>query len=257
MTQHNPDMNRDPITGAPGSHPLGTGVGAAGGATAGAMIGAIFGPIGMLVGGSVGAVAGGLAGHGVAERLDPTAENEYWRENAKTRPYYRNDHDYDTDYSPAYMYGTNARSELSNRQWDPSLENDLRDGWDKSRGNSRLSWDEAKEPVRDAWDRSDRTYRSYDATDRHFQANHAQADYRDPQYDFDTDYRPAYRYGTYARSQYAGREWDDSLERDLEGGWDRARGGSRLSWAQAKHAVRDAWHKVERILPGDADHDGR
>ena len=38
----NRDMNRDPITGTPGSHPLGTGVGAAGGAVAGAAVGAIF-----------------------------------------------------------------------------------------------------------------------------------------------------------------------------------------------------------------------
>ena len=41
-------MNRDPITGTPGSHPLGTGVGATGGALAGAAIGSLFGPIGTL-----------------------------------------------------------------------------------------------------------------------------------------------------------------------------------------------------------------
>ena len=35
MTNETRDMNRDPITGAPGSHPLGTGVGATGGAVAG------------------------------------------------------------------------------------------------------------------------------------------------------------------------------------------------------------------------------
>ena len=34
-TNDKQDMNRDPITGAPGSHPLGTGVGATGGALAG------------------------------------------------------------------------------------------------------------------------------------------------------------------------------------------------------------------------------
>lgn len=257
MTQQTPDMNRDPITGAPGSHPLGTGVGAAGGATAGALLGAAFGPIGMLVGGAVGAVAGGLAGHGVAERLDPTAENEFWRETSGTRPYFRSEYDYEQDYSPAYAYGTNARTEFANRQWDPSLENDLRDGWEKAKGKSRLSWEHAKDAVRDAWDRSDRTYRTYETTDRHYQTQFNRTGYYDPQYDFETDYRPAYRYGTYARSQYAGREWDDALERDLERGWDGAKGGSRLGWAQAKQAVRDAWHGVERILPGDADRDGR
>ena len=88
MTNETRDMNRDPITGAPGSHPVGTGVGAAGGAVAGGLIGAPFGPIGMLVGGAVGAVAGGAAGHSVAEHVDPTFETAYWSETYKTRPYY-------------------------------------------------------------------------------------------------------------------------------------------------------------------------
>ena len=57
MTNETRDMNRDPITGAPGSHPLGTGVGATGGAVAGGLVGAPFGPIGMLVGGARGAPA--------------------------------------------------------------------------------------------------------------------------------------------------------------------------------------------------------
>ena len=33
------DPNPDPITGAPGSHPVGTGIGAAGGAAAGVALG--------------------------------------------------------------------------------------------------------------------------------------------------------------------------------------------------------------------------
>src|SRR3954469_20482519 len=71
------DMNPDPITGAPGSHPVGTGVGAAGGGAAGAAIGSMAGPIGTAVGAVVGAVAGGLAGKGAAEAIDPTAEDAY------------------------------------------------------------------------------------------------------------------------------------------------------------------------------------
>lgn len=76
------DANRDSITGKPGSHPVGTGVGAvAGGATgaaAGAATGAAIGtagagPVGTGIGAAVGAVAGGLAGHGVAEGLNPTS----------------------------------------------------------------------------------------------------------------------------------------------------------------------------------------
>ena len=61
------DSNPDPITKEPGSHPVGTGLGASGGGLAGAAIGtAVGGPIGGIVGGAIGAISGGLAGHGVA-----------------------------------------------------------------------------------------------------------------------------------------------------------------------------------------------
>jgi hypothetical protein len=255
-TNDRQDMNRDPITGSPGSHPLGTGVGATGGAVAGAAVGSLFGPIGTLVGGAVGAIGGGAAGHAVAERVDPTAEAAYWRDTYKTRPYYQSTYDYDTDYAPAYSYGSDARTRYVGRQWDDSLENDLRQGWDKVKSKSRLTWDEAKSAVRDAWDRDDRTYRAYEATDRYYGEQFASKD-RDPRYDYETDYRPAYRYGTYARSNQAGREWDDRLESDLERGWSDAKGTSRMGWNEAKGTVKDAWHGFERAMPGDLDNDGR
>ncbi len=81
------DLHRDPITGAPGAHPVGTGVGAAAAGAAGAAIGAVGGPIGMAVGAAIGAVAGGLIGKGVAEAIDPTAEDAYWREHHGAQPY--------------------------------------------------------------------------------------------------------------------------------------------------------------------------
>ena len=80
--------NRDPISGARGAHPVGTGLGAAaGGIAAGAAAGAIAGPAGAIAGAVVGAVVGGLAGKGVAELVDPTVEDAYWRETYATRPY--------------------------------------------------------------------------------------------------------------------------------------------------------------------------
>ena len=50
MTNKIRDENRDPITGAPGAHPVGTGIGAAaGGVAAGAAAGTVAaGPIGAL-----------------------------------------------------------------------------------------------------------------------------------------------------------------------------------------------------------------
>ncbi|RXQ98915.1 hypothetical protein EPA99_18250 [Pseudoxanthomonas composti] len=251
------DLNRDPISGAPGSHPIGVGVGGAGGAAAGAAAGALLGPIGMLVGGAIGAVAGAAAGKGVAERVDPTGEEAYWRQAWADREYTKQGYDYDGDYSPAYTYGASARDAHRERVWDDSLEADLRQGWIDARGNSRLEWDDARAPVRDAWDRSDRTHRAYDASDRYYEGEFSSADYRQPGMAFEQDYRPAYRYGTYARAQYPGRTWDDALERDMETDWTRIRGDSRLEWSDAKSAVRHAWNDMERAVPGNGGRSSR
>ena len=257
MTNETRDMNRDPITGEPGSHPVGTGFGAAGGATAGAVIGSIFGPIGTLIGGAIGAVGGGAAGHTLAEGVDPTGEAEYWRGAYASRPYYDSRYDYETDSAPAYAYGNTIRGQYADRPWNDSLEADVREGWEATKAKSRLTWEEAKDAVRDAFGRSDRTYRAYDATDRYYADRYNQADYYRADYGYEGDYRPAYRYGTYARSQHEGRDWDDRLEADLERGWERAKGTSKMAWNDAKYAVKDAWHGVERVLPGDFDRDGR
>ena len=256
MNNDNRDMNRDPITGTPGSHPVGVGVGGVGGAAAGAAVGSLFGPIGTVIGGAVGAIAGGGAGKAVAERLDPTGEAEYWQAEYSNRPYYNKEYTYQ-DYAPAYEYGDRVRAEQGARAWDDSLESDVRQGWEATKANSRLAWEDAKDAVRDAFDRSDRTYRAYDATDRYYGERYQDADYYRNEFDYEGDYAPAYRYGTFARANDANREWDNTLEADLERGWDRAKGQSRLAWNDAKHAVRDAWHGVERALPGDADGDGR
>lgn len=251
------DMNRDPITHAPGSHPVGVGVGGVGGAAVGAGIGALFGPIGMLVGGVVGTLAGAGAGKGLAERIDPTGESEYWRNEYSKRPYADSNFSYDTDYEPAYQYGTSVRTQYRDRSWDDTLEQEIRSDWDNNRGTSRLSWEQARGAVADAFDRADRTYRTYNATDSYYRDHYSNAEYYRPEHDFDADFRPAYRYGTQARSLNPDRTWDSSLESELGNRWDHVRGTSKLEWNDAKQAVKDAWHKIERALPGDADRDGR
>ena len=250
------DMNQDPISGAPGAHPVGVGVGGTGGAIAGAAIGSLLGPIGTLVGGAIGTVAGATAGKGVAERIDPTGEADYWRTEYAARPYHDRTYGYD-DYAPAYRYGADLRTDTGALAWDDSLEAKARNDWENVKAESKLGWDKAKDAVRDAFDRSDRTYRTYEATDKHYAGAHLSADYYKPDYDYQNDYQPAYRYGTQARANQADRTWDTSLESDLERGWDKAKGNSRMAWSEAKGAVRDAWHGVERVLPGDADRDGR
>src|SRR3984957_12517144 len=112
------DANRDPISGEPGAHPVGTGVGAAAaGAAAGATGGLIAGPAGAAVGAVVGAVAGGLAGKGVAESIDPTVEDTYWRGHYAERPYFDKSTSYEV-YRPAYQYGGERRSKYASRSFD-------------------------------------------------------------------------------------------------------------------------------------------
>ena len=151
-----PEPNRDPITGAPGAHPVGTGVGAAlGGAAAGAAAGTVAaGPIGTLVGSAAGAIAGGLAGKAVAEHFDPTAEEAYWRENYSKQSYVESGFTYD-DYQPAYRLGWESYPSYRGKKFD-EVESDLGRNWDKAKGQSRLKWDQAKHATRSAWDRIER-----------------------------------------------------------------------------------------------------
>ena len=148
------DANRDPLTGEPGSHPVGTGVGAAGGAAAGAAVGAVGGPVGMVVGGVVGAIAGGLTGHAVAESIDPTVEDAYWRDNYTTRPYAEKSVSYE-HYQPAYRTGYEGRARYTGKKFE-EVETDLQRDYEKSKGNSSLTWDRAKQATRDAWHRVER-----------------------------------------------------------------------------------------------------
>jgi len=70
------------------------------------------------------------------------------------------------------------------------------------------------------------------------------------------DYDPAYRYAYKSYEENPSTRFEDVEDR-LEAGWDIAKGKSKLAWADAKQAVRSAWNSVERVLPGDADRDGR
>ena len=146
------NANRDPLSGAAGSHPVGTGVGAAlGGTAAGAVAGSVVGPVGTVIGAAVGAIVGGFAGKGVAELIDPTAEDAYWRENYKDRPYADGASSYE-EYGPAYRYGVDSFGKHPGRSFDEA-ESDLSRHWTGSREASSLDWDRAKHATRDAWNR--------------------------------------------------------------------------------------------------------
>lgn len=152
------DANRDPITKTPGAHPIGTGIGAAAGgvagaAAAGAAAGTVVGgPVGTAAGLVVGAVVGGLAGKAVAEKIDPTVEDAYWREAYLNEPYYARGSTYD-DYAPAYRVGYNGFAQHPDKTFDDA-EVTLRSDYDQQRGSSTLGWDHAKDASRAAWNRA-------------------------------------------------------------------------------------------------------
>ncbi|MFB2539017.1 MULTISPECIES: glycine zipper family protein [unclassified Acinetobacter] len=148
------DLNADPITGEPGSHPAGTGIGGASGAVIGAAVGSVAGPLGTIVGGAIGAVVGGGAGKAVAELADPTLEEAYWREVYSQNPI--TGYEYERDYYPAYRVGYESRNYYPVDARFEDHENDLEAKWHEIKGESRLKWEEAKISARQAWDRFNR-----------------------------------------------------------------------------------------------------
>ena len=89
----------------------------------------------------------------------------------------------------------------------------------------------------------------------HFQKNYQSAPYYVSGSEW-KDYEPAYKYGYDTYGQYQGRKFEE-VESDLERNWEATKANSRLGWTEAKGAVRDGWHHIERAMPGDADGDGR
>lgn len=122
--------------------------GAAGGALAGALVGGVTGPVGAAIGAAAGAVVGALVGR---KKVDPAAEDSYWKDNYRTRPYVTGGAAYD-DYAPAYRHGVEAHTRYPNRPFD-EIESDLGRDWGTTRGNSPLEWENAKHASRDAWTR--------------------------------------------------------------------------------------------------------
>jgi hypothetical protein len=89
----------------------------------------------------------------------------------------------------------------------------------------------------------------------HWKRKFTDEPYYDARYTYD-DYDPAYRYAYKSYEENPDARFED-IEDRLEAGWDIAKGKSKLAWTDAKQAIRSAWHSVERVLPGDADRDGR
>ena len=144
--------NPDPITDAPGAHPIETGIGAAvAGAASGVALGAVAGPIAAAVGAAAGAVAGGYAGKGIGELIDPTTEDNWLRENFQSRPYVEAGDTFE-DFSPAFRYGALAEAKYGDAGID-LMDEQLQRDWEASK-ESEMPWTKAKEAVQDAYDRT-------------------------------------------------------------------------------------------------------
>jgi hypothetical protein len=84
---------------------------------------------------------------------------------------------------------------------------------------------------------------------KYWQENYPSRPYAQPNAGYD-EFAPAYRYG-WESVDRRGKEGQtfESVEADLQRGWEQARGTSRLAWDKAKEASRDAWNRVQRPVP--------
>ena len=153
------DLNRDPITGTPGAHPLGTGAGAASGGVAGAAVGtAVGGPVGGVIGAAVGAVAGGLAGKSAAEAVNPTAEEIFWRETYLREPYYVKGRTYEY-YAPGFRAGWEGRVRHDGRSFEEA-EPELKARYNLSKTELDPDWQATRPAASAAWNRVDRNLKT-------------------------------------------------------------------------------------------------
>ena len=145
--------NRDVLTGEPGSHPIGVGLGTAiAGAAAGTVAGAAAGPVGSVIGTIVGGVAGALVGKEVAEQLNPSELSEQWQSIYRNSDYFDETVSY-ADYDEAFRYGYEARLRFVGSRWS-EIEDELAAEWPVySQGRSKLLWDRASRAAQDGFER--------------------------------------------------------------------------------------------------------
>jgi hypothetical protein len=115
----------------------------------------VAGPLGAAIGAAagtvIGAIAGGYAGKGIAETVNPTTEDHYWRHHFHTRPYVTQGAKYE-EYEAAYAFGIQMREHLIEHTWEEA-ETVIRVNWEESPHAAALPWERARPAIQDAWDR--------------------------------------------------------------------------------------------------------
>ena len=135
-------------------HVIASGTGALAGAVAGAAVGALAGPLGMAVGAAAGSILGAGAGDSLAEVVNPTAYEDYWKDHFLKASYYTAGREW-SDYQPAYKLAHSAHDTNRGRTFD-DIEDELQRKWDDTRGGSRLTWVDARGAVQDGWNYAER-----------------------------------------------------------------------------------------------------
>lgn len=79
-------------------------------------------------------------------------EREHWRTHYTHCDYVEPGYGF-PDYEPAFRYGWELRAGYGACDWE-AVEDELAQGWERFRGDSRLTWDEAAPAVRDAFERA-------------------------------------------------------------------------------------------------------
>ncbi|HEY7393844.1 MAG TPA: hypothetical protein VH559_03335 [Gemmatimonadaceae bacterium] len=82
-----------------------------------------------------------------------STDDAYWRENYHDRPYTAADLAYDA-YRPAYRYGCEASFIYHPLPWDDEVDFELSLGWLQARGDSRLTWEHARDAVREGYEKA-------------------------------------------------------------------------------------------------------
>lgn len=263
--------NPDAITGAPGSHPVSTGIGSAAGAATGAAIGVLGGPIGIAIGIIAGGVAGGLIGKGVGEIADPTDELAYWRHAHKGRDYVLPEHDFDRDLAPAYRYGGAIHAGLSTPA-DAYLNDDDTDKFHGSTGavvdeDGNLTPSSGTTPVSTpivgsppAGSAGSPGIGTPGAGMPPVGASPVESNSLQTNMDRPVPYQAPAGRGTESQtkdSRIGDNQHDyNTLEEEIRAGWDKVKDKSTLTYEQARQAIRDAYERRREAAQRDRANKG-
>jgi len=114
---------------------------------------AVGGPVGGIIGAEIGAFAGGLAGKSAAESVNPTAEEQFWKETYVREPYYVAGKTFEY-YAPGFRAGWEGRVRHDGRSFDEA-EPVLQAQYNLTKSELDPAWQDVRPAARAAWDRID------------------------------------------------------------------------------------------------------